>query len=238
MVEINNGTAHGEQSVSEGFAFRAKSVFAFVGNSFEFPNYNLDVLRGEHSDMLVVRCATLREIGELTRDGAAHLLLLVVAQSRAMDLLDRFEEYRKVSGGSRIALAYTDTSVASKIRASRLGHDVAYLPMRCSIDAWAAFVRLILCDQEAVPEEVLRPRSIEVTSAANCAKTSPSPLSERERQIVGLVARGLQNRSIGDHLNLSEHTVKLHLHHAFSKLGVKNRAGAAAWYLSENGHAG
>ena len=38
-------------------------------------------------------------------------------------------------------------------------------------------------------------------------------------------------------LGLSEHTVKLHIHHLINKLGVSNRTGAAIWFLAQ-GEAG
>jgi len=48
-------------------------------------------------------------------------------------------------------------------------------------------------------------------------------LSNRERQVVQLVARGWSNRKIADALDLTEGTVKIHLFHAYGKLGVPNR---------------
>ena len=48
-------------------------------------------------------------------------------------------------------------------------------------------------------------------------------LTSREREVVLAVAEGLSNKGIGHRLNISEGTVKVHLHHVYSKLGVKNR---------------
>ena len=48
-------------------------------------------------------------------------------------------------------------------------------------------------------------------------------LTSREREVVLAVAEGLSNKRIGQRLNLSEGTVKVHLHNVYSKLGVKNR---------------
>jgi DNA-binding NarL/FixJ family response regulator len=55
--------------------------------------------------------------------------------------------------------------------------------------------------------------------------------SHREREILGLVADGATNREIADHLFLAESTVKSHLSTAFTKLGVRTRAEAAALVL-------
>jgi len=48
-------------------------------------------------------------------------------------------------------------------------------------------------------------------------------LTSREREIVLTLAEGLANKEISRRLNLSEGTVKVHLHNIYGKLGVKNR---------------
>jgi two-component system nitrate/nitrite response regulator NarL len=48
-------------------------------------------------------------------------------------------------------------------------------------------------------------------------------LSEREQQIVALLCKGLSNKMIGQRLNLSEGTIKGHLHRIYIKLGVQSR---------------
>jgi len=58
-------------------------------------------------------------------------------------------------------------------------------------------------------------------------------LTERELSLMGLVARGLSNKAIGVELNISENTVKYHLKNIFLKLGLKNRAEAAAYAVHE-----
>jgi ATP/maltotriose-dependent transcriptional regulator MalT len=50
-----------------------------------------------------------------------------------------------------------------------------------------------------------------------------APLSERERQVVGLVCEGLSNKLIGRELNVSDGTIKCHLHAIYTKLGVQSR---------------
>jgi DNA-binding NarL/FixJ family response regulator len=59
------------------------------------------------------------------------------------------------------------------------------------------------------------------------AGTSPGlldALTEREREIVALVATGMSNAEIASHLTLSPLTVKTHANHAMTKLGARDRA--------------
>lgn len=53
-------------------------------------------------------------------------------------------------------------------------------------------------------------------------------LTERQRQVIGLLSRGYPNKVIARELGISPSTVKVHVHAAFRTLGVHNRMAAAA----------
>jgi two-component system, NarL family, nitrate/nitrite response regulator NarL len=58
-------------------------------------------------------------------------------------------------------------------------------------------------------------------------------LTERERQIMRLVSEGLSNKEIGRRLNISDGTIKQHLHHIYQKLEISNRTLLAALAISQ-----
>ncbi|MER5889759.1 response regulator transcription factor [Streptomyces sp. NPDC001941] len=60
------------------------------------------------------------------------------------------------------------------------------------------------------------------------ATPADEPLSTREREVLVLVAKGTSNKEIARELFISEATVKTHLTHIYTKLGVKDRAAAVA----------
>lgn len=60
-------------------------------------------------------------------------------------------------------------------------------------------------------------------------------LTERESEVLVLCARGLRNREIAEALFLNIETVKSHLKRAYSRLGIRNRAQAAAFVLHAGG---
>ena len=61
------------------------------------------------------------------------------------------------------------------------------------------------------------------------ARPSGPRLSDREQEVLGLVAIGLANKLIARQLGISERTVKAHLTRIFEQLGVSDRTQAALW---------
>ena len=65
-------------------------------------------------------------------------------------------------------------------------------------------------------------------SAGNSLTSGPETISARELEVLGLVAAGTTNREAAARLFISEATVKTHLLHIYTKLGVSDRAAAVA----------
>jgi len=59
-------------------------------------------------------------------------------------------------------------------------------------------------------------------------------LTRREQQLVGLIRLGLSNKEIGSRLNLSEQTVKNHIHRILRKVGANDRLGIVEQCQSES----
>lgn len=60
-----------------------------------------------------------------------------------------------------------------------------------------------------------------------------SVLTEREREIMRLVSEGLPNKAIARRLNVSQGTIKVHLHNIYQKLEINNRTVLAALVISQ-----
>ncbi len=66
------------------------------------------------------------------------------------------------------------------------------------------------------------------------ARSEPDPLTPREREVLGLIARGLTNRQIAEDLFVSLSTVETHRRHILEKLGTRSRSDLVA-YAMERG---
>jgi len=74
------------------------------------------------------------------------------------------------------------------------------------------------------------------TPQAGMRARERSPLSNREREIVALVAQGYKNKEMAEKMFISEQTVKNHLHNIFDKLGVSDRLELALYAIHKGLH--
>jgi DNA-binding NarL/FixJ family response regulator len=98
--------------------------------------------------------------------------------------------------------------------------------LSCFTSAVETFARLGAALDVAQVEQVRGPRA-----------ALPAGLTEREAEVLRLVASGATNKAVARDLGLSEKTVARHLSNIFTKLGVASRAGATA-YAFEHGLTG
>jgi DNA-binding NarL/FixJ family response regulator len=78
-------------------------------------------------------------------------------------------------------------------------------------------------------EAPLAPKAAAEVLAARTASRSSGGMTEREREVLQLVASGLANKQIARRLGISEKTVKGHLTQVFQTIGVTDRTQAALW---------
>ena len=78
----------------------------------------------------------------------------------------------------------------------------------------------------------------EFPAPANNGKTSRerAQLSQREREIIILIAQGYKNKEIAEKMFITEQTVKNHLHNVFDKLGVSDRLELALYAIHNSLH--
>jgi DNA-binding NarL/FixJ family response regulator len=87
--------------------------------------------------------------------------------------------------------------------------------------------------QPAVANSLLRALNSASKAATSPALAGPDiePLTEREREVLVLIAKGLRNKEIADTLFISERTVKFHANALYQKLNVTSRTEAVSFAL-------
>ncbi len=142
-----------------------------------------------------------------------------------MRMLERQKDWR-------VALAYSDSRVASnfydKVRGREDFERFSFLPMNVQLDCWLAIFRILLLGKGYIPADIVS-RHVPVHKAV--IRPAKTPLTTREQEILELASKGKQNKTIAFDLGVSEHTVKLHMHHIIKKLGVHNRTEAVGQLL-------
>jgi DNA-binding NarL/FixJ family response regulator len=141
-----------------------------------------------------------------------------------------------------VALLQNDAASAYSPKALFAERVRGVLPMQLKLDVWLAALRLLLVGGEYYPLSLFKsdrlrtesePQHTECLIVANQDNEQMSGLTEREFQVLALVANGLQNKAIAASLGLSEFTVKIHLHNVNTKLGTHNRTQAAALFHAQ-----
>ncbi len=183
----------------------------------------LEVLQQYEPDILLLdlKMPDLDGLGTLQRLQAAKNKTRVIVLT-ASDDKNEFVQAMKL-GTSGIVLKQTATELLIKsIRKVHAGE--IWLDSHTT----AAVIRQFVANDET-PAPV---------PAVPTRERERSPLSQREREIVALVAQGFKNKEMAEKMFISEQTVKNHLHNIFDKLGVSDRLELALYAIHNNLHTG
>ena len=171
--------------------------------------------------------------GQDALDQYASLQPDVVLMDVRMPVMDGVESTRQLMSRwprCRVIILTTfddDEYVFEGLRAGALG----YLLKDVSIQELADAIRTVMAGGVLIEPSVARKVVAEfarlTSSAPRTSSSLDDPLSEREVDIVRLLAQGLTNREIAQRLYLAEGTVKNYVTNILSKIGVRDRTQAA-----------
>ncbi|MFG3296631.1 response regulator [Streptomyces sp. NPDC048179] len=177
---------------------------------------------------VVAEAGTGREAVALARSARADLVVMDIR----MPDLDGIEATRLIAADEDLAgvkvLALTtyetDEHIVEALRAGASGFLVKDIRPAELLDA----IRTVAAGESLLSPGPTSRLIARFLRAPNTGTTSavggPSGLSERERQVLALVARGLNNPEIADALGLSPLTAKTHVSRIMGKLGARDRA--------------
>lgn len=223
----------------------AVSSVVYVGSDRNLSDCMARALVQEMPDVSLLRARNFEELQPAWIDDDVRLVLVDAGLNGR--IAGEIEPLRQLFPDAVICALYQDTPAQLALVRELAGGQVlrCFLPMRLRLDTWLAAIRLMVLGGEHIPPELCVPVAAAPAaepgeervapgrsgSAAGRARATPDALTVREVEVLELVARGFQNKNVAAMLNLSEHTVKLHMHHIISKLGARNRTEAAAIFF-------
>jgi DNA-binding NarL/FixJ family response regulator len=157
----------------------------------------------------------------------------VVLMDLQMPVLDGVEATRRLhqeQPDSRVIVLTTfddDEMVFDGLRAGALGYLLKDAPSEKLAEAIRAAARGESFLQPSIAAKVVAEFARLTTKRRPPAQALIEPLSDREQEILALIATGATNREIGNQLFLAEGTVKNHVTNVLGKLGVRDRTQAA-----------
>ncbi len=158
----------------------------------------------------------------------------VILMDMAMPRMDGLEAIQKIKEGCpemRILVLTSfsdDETVFPAIKAGALG----YLLKNTSPDRLLSSIREVYKGNPSMSPDIASKLMGELQRKSNLPPTD-EPLTEREMDVLKLVAQGMTNQGIADQLVISEGTVRTHVSNILSKLHIANRTQAALYALRE-----
>ena len=165
---------------------------------------------------VVGEAATGQQALELFRREAPDVTLMDLRMP-GMSGVEAIAAIRQESPTARIVVFTTYDGDEDIVRALRAGAK-AYLLKDTPRDELLETIRAIHAGQTRLPPSVSAKLAERVASGAE--------LTDRELEVLGLIAAGKSNKEIGAALNITEGTVKAHVNNILGKLGVSDRTHA------------
>ena len=203
------------------------AIRILVADDHELVKLGFRTLFGRHDDLEIVAETsggdeTLSAVTVYRPD----IVLLDVRLSQG-DGLTCLGRLKLDNPGLPVLMVSTFDNPTYVARAVALGA-AGYLLKSCPLEEMIEAIRNVAAGETAWTREVLR----RMTGALATPRVNADvevPLTQRENDVIQQMALGLTNKEIAQVLGISDETVKEHVQHVLSKVGVSDRTQAAVW---------
>ncbi|MCL7369792.1 MULTISPECIES: response regulator [Streptomyces] len=153
-------------------------------------------------------------------------VILMDVKMPGMDGVDALRRLRELDNHARVLVVTSFTEQRTVVPALRAGA-AGYVYKDVDPDALAGAIRSVHAGHILLQPEVAGALLSQEESGSGPGRAGS--LTEREREVLGLIADGRSNREIARALILSEKTVKTHVSNILMKLDLADRTQAALW---------
>jgi DNA-binding NarL/FixJ family response regulator len=153
-------------------------------------------------------------------------VVLMDVKMPGMDGIDALRKLRELANPAKVLIVTSFTEQRTVVPALRAGA-AGYVYKDVDPDALAGAIRSVYAGHVLLQQEIAGALLADDTPGSGTGRGSS--LTEREREVLALIADGRSNREIARALVLSEKTVKTHVSNVLMKLDLADRTQAALW---------
>ncbi len=179
------------------------------------------ILEGDPDFAVVAEGSSGEEAIALTEQWMPDLILMDIHMP-GMDGLETTRLIKEKFPYVKVVMVTVSDDIAHLFDALKKGAQ-GYLLKNLKPEAWHEYLKAIAVDEAPMTRELAYRILKEFTHADSNDAAARSPLTYREQEILGFVAKGMSNKEISIALHISEHTVKNHLKNILQKLHLDNR---------------
>jgi two-component system, NarL family, nitrate/nitrite response regulator NarL len=176
-----------------------------------------------HPQLTVLGTSASRaDAREQVRQLRPHVVLIDIATRESLELIG---ELRAGAAHSKVLALAAEKSAPDIIECAEAGAS-GYVSAEASMDDLVKAIERITDGELVCPPQIAAKLFGRISHGEQLPMGSQK-LTSRERQVLNCIRQGNSNKEIGHTLNISEATVKNHVHHLLEKLSVTTRAQAA-----------
>jgi NarL family two-component system response regulator LiaR len=208
------------------------TIRVFLADDHAVVRKGLEALIATQSDMTVIGTAVdgeeaVQQVAVLQPD-----VILLDLQMPRKTGLEAIQEIKMADPQARILILTSfseDDTVFAAIKAGALG----YLLKDSSPQELIQAIRNVYNGRSSLHPDIALKVIRELNKPQAHLPLTEEPLTEREVEVLKLVAQGLSNQAIADKLIVSERTVRTHISNILSKLHLANRTQVALYALRQ-----
>jgi two-component system, NarL family, nitrate/nitrite response regulator NarL len=160
-------------------------------------------------------------------------LILLDLNMQGMDGLETLRLLRAEGVTSRIVMLTVSDADEDVLKAISLGAD-GYLLKDMEPEDLLEQIQRAINGKMVLSEAVTQVLATAIRHPSVKNAVELDALTQREHEILKLIAKGLSNKLIARELDISDGTVKVHVKHLLKKLHLRSRVEAAVWMIHQN----